>query len=37
MTAKRVQIDVAGVIDTNGKAPDTLVEQDAQNRPDGGM
>ena len=37
MTAKRVQIDVAGLIDSSGSAPTSLVEQDAQDKPDGGL
>ena len=35
--AKRVQLDVAGVIDSSGRAPSYLTEQDAQDKPDGGL
>jgi hypothetical protein len=35
--AKRVQLDVAGVIDSSGRAPSYLIEQDAQDKPDGGL
>lgn len=37
ITAKRVQIDVAGKINTTGQAPSSLQYQDAQQKPDGGQ
>lgn len=37
ITAKRVQIDVAGKINTTGQAPSSLQYQDAQQKPDGGL
>ena len=37
ITAKRVQIDVAGVINATGAAPTSLEYQDAQQKPDGGQ